>query len=210
MEDYDYIFKILLVGDSGVGKSSILNRFCDDNFDSNFNATVGVDCRMKKFNSDDKEIKLQLWEIVGQKRFISIASCYYPIAQAYILVFDITDRETFENIPMWIENIEKEEKTRLISVPKILVGNKSDLTNRRHVSYEEAVEFAHKMNSEYIEISVKENEKINSVFEKICKQIRVDNTGNMEIFQKGYKRSKGKRVGNLYCCGRDYDACCII
>lgn len=150
--EYDYLFKLLIIGDSGVGKSSLMNRFSDNIFNETFINTIGVDFKIRTINMDGKVIKLQIWDTAGQERFRTIVSSYYRGAHGIMVVFDITNKESFENIPMWCEEIKKYAAG---SVKKILIGNKSDFDTKRQVAYSEAKELADSMNMTYIETSAK-------------------------------------------------------
>lgn len=150
--EYDYLFKLLIIGDSGVGKSSLMNRFSDNIFNETFINTIGVDFKIRTINMDGKMIKLQIWDTAGQERFRTIVSSYYRGAHGIMVVFDITNKESFENIPMWCEEIKKYAAD---SIKKILIGNKSDFETKRQVVYSEAKELADSRNMEYIETSAK-------------------------------------------------------
>lgn len=152
INEYDYLFKLLIIGDSGVGKSSLMNRFSDNIFNETFINTIGVDFKIRTINMDGKVIKLQIWDTAGQERFRTIVSSYYRGAHGIMVVFDITNKESFENIPMWCEEIKKYAGG---SVKKILIGNKSDFDTKRQVEYSEAKELADSMNMDYIETSAK-------------------------------------------------------
>lgn len=169
IQNYDYLFKIILIGDSGVGKSSLLLRLVDMEFDPEFNATIGVDFKIKNLSIDDKIYKLQIWDSAGQDRFRSITTMYYRNCDGVILMFDVTDKKSFNNIISWLCEIEKHSKPGII---KILVGSKSDLKYERKVSYEEAREFADNFNISYIETSSKDNKNIEESFILLCKEIR--------------------------------------
>mmetsp|Transcript_18964 Transcript_18964/g.21787 ORF Transcript_18964/g.21787 Transcript_18964/m.21787 type:complete len:123 (-) Transcript_18964:275-643(-) len=119
--DYDYLFKILLIGNSGVGKSSLLLRFADDTFTDNFMPTIGVDFKIRTLEVDGKTIKLQIWDTAGQERFKTITSSYYKGAHGIIVVYDITDKESFKNIDTWMNEVEKHASD---NVSRILCGNK--------------------------------------------------------------------------------------
>ena len=119
--DYDYLFKILLIGNSGVGKSSLLLRFADDTFTDNFMPTIGVDFKIRTLEVDGRTIKLQIWDTAGQERFKTITSSYYKGAHGIIVVYDITDKESFKNIDTWMNEVEKHASD---NVSRILVGNK--------------------------------------------------------------------------------------
>ena len=105
--DYDYLFKILLIGNSGVGKSSLLLRFSDDTFTGNFMPTIGVDFKIRTLEVDGKTIKLQIWDTAGQERFKTITSSYYKGAHGIIVVYDVTDKESYKNIDTWMNEIDK-------------------------------------------------------------------------------------------------------
>ncbi|XP_048491757.1 GTP-binding protein YPTM2 isoform X2 [Beta vulgaris subsp. vulgaris] len=133
--EYDYLFKLLLIGDSGVGKSCLLLRFADDSYLDSYISTIGVDFKIRTVDQDGKTIKLQIWDTAGQERFRTITSSYYRGAHGIIVVYDITDQESFNNVKQWLSEIDRYASN---NVNKLLVGNKSDLTANRAVSYETA------------------------------------------------------------------------
>merc|ERR1712100_792056 len=137
--EYDYLFKLLLIGDSGVGKSCLLLRFADDTYTDSYISTIGVDFKIRTIELDGKTIKLQIWDTAGQERFRTITSSYYRGAHGIIVVFDVTDQESFENVKHWLQEIDKYANE---GVMKLLVGNKSDLQSKKVVSYDEAKELA--------------------------------------------------------------------
>lgn len=170
MELYDYLFKILLVGDSGVGKSSLLVRFSDHTYSEHYISTIGVDFKIRNLEVDRKVVKLQIWDTAGQERFRTITSSYYRGAHGIILVYDISDRETFDHVPLWLKEI-KYACNSSTAPQVILVGNKSDLDLKRQVSHEEADEFAQENDLIYIETSAKDNAHIQHAFESMVKRI---------------------------------------
>ena len=135
--EYDYLFKVLLIGNSGVGKSSLLLRFADDVFTDNFMPTIGVDFKIRTIEVDGKTIKLQIWDTAGQERFKTITSSYYKGAHGIIVTYDITDRESFSAIENWMGEVEKHASD---NISRILVGNKSDMEDSRQVSSDEGKE----------------------------------------------------------------------
>ena len=153
MEVYDYVLKILLLGDSGVGKSSILFRFAEDKFYEQQAATIGVDFKVKFMEVLDMKFKVAIWDTAGQERFRTLTSSYYKDAQGVCLIFDITRRETFDNLGRWMSELRVNSNNEDIIL--ILVGNKIDLAERREVSKEEAERFATSNNMIYIETSAK-------------------------------------------------------
>ncbi|MED6220296.1 Ras- protein RABE1d, variant 2 [Stylosanthes scabra] len=128
--DYDYLIKLLLIGDSGVGKSCLLLRFTDDTFTTSFITTIGIDFKIRTVELDGKRIKLQIWDTAGQERFRTITSAYYRGAMGILLVYDVTDESSFENIRNWIRNIEEHASD---NVNRILVGNKADMDESKRV-----------------------------------------------------------------------------
>lgn len=129
--EYDFMFKILLVGNSAVGKSSLLMRFADDIFTDNFLPTIGVDFKIRTIESSGSIVKLQMWDTAGQEKFKTITSAYYKGAHGVILTYDITDRKSFVDLQNWLSEIDKYSKENVV---KILVGNKNDLESQREVS----------------------------------------------------------------------------
>nr|AAA50159.1 GTP binding protein [Glycine max] len=130
--EYDYLFKLLLIGDSGVGKSCLLLRFSDDSYIESYISTIGVDFKIRTVEQDGKTIKLQIWDTAGQERFRTITSSYYRGAHGIIIVYDVTDgEESFNNVKQWLSEIDRYASD---NVNKLLVGNKCDLEANRAVS----------------------------------------------------------------------------
>lgn len=171
--EYDYSIKTLIIGDSGVGKSSIMNQFVESKYNDSFQSTIGVDYKTVFVNIQDKSIKFLIWDTAGQERFKSITKIYYRGAQVIIFVFDITDRISFDNIPNWIKET---EQTAPNSCLKILIGNKCDFDNqmgfsnnqtnkKRQVSKEDALEMVKTYGLiGYHETSAKTNKGIEDFF----------------------------------------------
>ena len=152
INEYDYLFKLIIIGDSGIGKSCLLNRFADDTYTDSYISTIGVDFKIRTLEVDGKVIKLQIWDTAGQERFRTITSSYYRGAHGIMLVFDITNPESFANLNQWLKEVENYSKE---DVRKILVGTKSDLADKRKVAYSDAVEYAKSNGMEYVETSAK-------------------------------------------------------
>ncbi len=138
-EDYDMILKIVLVGDSGVGKSNILLRYLKNDFDQNSKASVGVEFGSKKFIIDDCKIKGQIWDTAGQERYRSITNAYYKGAKGALLVYDITRESSFESVDKWIVDLKKNGDENIMI---ILIGNKNDLEDYRRISISQGEEKA--------------------------------------------------------------------
>ncbi len=168
MTDVDYIFKILIIGDSSVGKSNLLLRFSDNIFHDTFLPTIGVDFKIRNVTVGDKSIKLNIWDTAGQERFKTITAAYYKGAHGIILVFDITDRDTFNNISSWLGEIRKHAGPNVV---RLLVGNKCDLDSDRKVTQREAKEFAESQGMTYIETSAKARINVDEAFMTLTKQV---------------------------------------
>ncbi|OMJ81863.1 hypothetical protein SteCoe_17562 [Stentor coeruleus] len=192
--DYDYLFKIVLVGDSGVGKSCLLLRFADDTFSESYISTIGVDFRFKTLSIDGQIIKLQIWDTAGQERFKTITSAYYRGADGVILVFDKTSRDTFNNIASWLEEINKYSETST----RILVGNKDDAKEIMQVDQETGNKYANELKMNYVETSALNSHQVTFAFESIARELIARKTNSVE---KGKKLGSGqpKSIGN--CCG---------
>lgn len=189
--DYDYLFKILLIGNSGVGKSSLLLRFADDTFTDNFMPTIGVDFKIRTLEVDGRTIKLQIWDTAGQERFKTITSSYYKGAHGIIVVYDITDKESFKNIDTWMNEVEKHASD---NVSRILVGNKCDMDESRQVSTDEGKELADQYNIRFMETSAKESANVEEAFTLMTKEIksRVVHTEARKPTQTGKKLTAPK------------------
>jgi len=159
--EYDYLFKLLLIGDSGVGKSCLLLRFADDTYTESYISTIGVDFKIRTIELDGKTIKLQIWDTAGQERFRTITSSYYRGAHGIIVVYDVTDNESFNNVKQWLHEI---DRYACENVNKLLVGNKSDLTSKRVVSADQGREFAESLGIDFLETSAKTSSNVEQAF----------------------------------------------
>ncbi|KAI3378543.1 hypothetical protein SNEBB_003421 [Seison nebaliae] len=168
-QEYDYQFKLLLIGDSGVGKSCLLLRFCDDVYTSSYISTIGVDFKIRTLNLDDKNAKLQIWDTAGQERFRTITSSYYRGAQGIIIVYDVTDMETFNNVRQWLTEIDRYASENVL---KLLVGNKSDLTDKKVVDYETASKYAEHLHIPFLETSAKDSTNVEQAFQRMAELIK--------------------------------------
>ncbi|CAE6481126.1 unnamed protein product [Rhizoctonia solani] len=197
--EYDYLFKLLLIGDSGVGKSCLLLRFADDTYTESYISTIGVDFKIRTIELEGKTVKLQivrvqsfshitlpgnaLWDTAGQERFRTITSSYYrgqerfrTITSSYyrgahgiIVVYDVTDNDTFTNVKQWLQEIDRYASE---GVNKLLVGNKSDLTSKKVVEYTVAKEFADQLSIPFLETSAKNATNVEQAFLTMAKQIK--------------------------------------
>ncbi|AED90617.1 GTP-binding protein-like [Arabidopsis thaliana] len=168
--DYDYLIKLLLIGDSGVGKSCLLLRFSDDTFTTSFITTIGIDFKIRTVELDGKRIKLQIWDTAGQERFRTITTAYYRGAMGILLVYDVTDESSFNNIRNWMKNIEQHASD---NVNKILVGNKADMDeSKRAVPTAKGQALADEYGIKFFETSAKTNLNVENVFMSIAKDIK--------------------------------------
>ncbi|XP_063690996.1 ras-related protein Rab-10-like [Bolinopsis microptera] len=165
---FDYLFKLLLIGDSGVGKTCILFRFSDDAFNSTFISTIGIDFKIKTIELHGKKIKLQIWDTAGQERFQTITTSYYRGAMGIMLVYDITQSSSFGNINKWLRNIEDHATD---NVAKLILGNKCDMEARRVVPTEQGEQLAKSKGLKFLETSAKANINIDKAFTMIAEDI---------------------------------------
>jgi Ras-related protein Rab-1A len=167
-DSYSLLEKVLLIGDSGVGKSCLLLRFADNSFNSSFISTIGVDFKVKTMEVNGSKVKMQIWDTAGQERFRTITSSYYRGAHAIMIVYDITDQESFNNVRNWLQEIDKFASD---NVNKILVGNKSDLPNRQ-VDTAQARDFAASLGIPFIETSAKTSANVEQAFLKMASDVQ--------------------------------------
>lgn len=170
MDDYDYLAKIVLIGDSGVGKSSAMYRFVDEMFSESFISTIGVDFKIKTVHTLGKKVKLQIWDTAGQEKFRTITTSYYRGAHAILVFFDLTDLASFEHIKLWLDEIDRYIQGGNNPVV-MLVGTKADLTNVRMVHQEKIDGFCKERNLECIITSARDGTNINQLFERIAMKI---------------------------------------
>ncbi|KAI4825839.1 hypothetical protein KUCAC02_021504 [Chaenocephalus aceratus] len=149
---YDYLFKLLLIGDSGVGKTCLLSGSARDSFNTTFISTIGIDFKIRTIELDGKRVKLQIWDTAGQERFRTITTAYYRGAMGIMLVYDISNEKSFENIKNWIRNIEEHASS---DVEKMVLGNKCDMTDRRQVSKDRGEKLAIDYGVKFLETSAK-------------------------------------------------------
>ena len=176
-ETYEKLFKILLLGDSSVGKSSLFLSFMDKSWNETFVPTIGVDFKIKTINVNNMNIKYQVWDTAGQERFRTIISSYYKGAHGILLVYDITLKESFESLNDWLNEIKKNTSKNIV---KVLIGNKIDLNDKRIISFDEAKEFADNNNMKYIETSAKTATNVDQAFGLIGVELMKSFKGNEE------------------------------
>jgi len=164
----DILLKIVLIGDSSVGKSNLLSRFTTGGFSEETRSTIGVEFAIKQIKIKDKIVKAQIWDTAGQERYRAITSAYYRNAVGAMMVYDIVQKETFDNIERWLAELRHHAD---LNVQIMLVGNKSDLCHVREVPMDRAKRFAAENGLSFMETSAKEDENVESAFEKLITQI---------------------------------------
>ncbi|CAG0882329.1 unnamed protein product [Cyprideis torosa] len=205
-QNFDYMFKLLIIGNSSVGKTSFLFRYADDSFTSAFVSTVGIDFKVKTVFRNDKRVKLQIWDTAGQERYRTITTAYYRGAMGFILMYDITNEESFNSVQDWVTQIKTYSWD---NAQVILVGNKCELEDERVVSRERGAQLAAQLGVEFYETSAKENINVKAVFERlvdiICDKMSesLDSDPNM-MNQGGIKGTKladsgGQKQGGQCC-----------
>lgn len=166
---YDMQIKLLMIGDSGVGKTCLLLRYANDSFSPTFITTIGIDFKIKNVDIDGKRVKLQIWDTAGQERFRTITTSYFRGAQGIVLVYDVTDRRSFESIRNWISQIQQHAD---VHVNKILVGNKCDMVDEKVVSTEEGKKLAKEFGMDFWEASAKNDTNVEQCFLTIARSVK--------------------------------------
>jgi small GTP-binding protein domain len=182
--EYDYLFKFVLLGGAGVGKTSLILRYCDNEFQENYSATIGLDFKIRTIKIGNKTVKIQIWDTAGQERYNALTSVYYKGSHGCIAVYDITNRESFEVAKKHLNKAYTE-----YGFPKgcaLLVGNKLDLETNRKVSRQEGLNLASAFEAGFVEASAKTSEYVDDIFFNLC-QILVDKSIKGEL--QGIKSS---------------------
>ena len=206
-DEFDIIFKIVLIGDSGVGKTNLLGRYLKKEYKEETKATVGVEFGEKKYELNGLKIKAQIWDTAGQERYKAITSMYYKGAKGALIVFDLSSKNTFQNVEKWYNEI---KKTSDPNINLILIGNKSDLKDKRQISTEEGENKAKEMNVAYLETSALNCDNVDKAFdaliEAISKKMKMeieaeeeenDDNNNDNIQNKNFKDEKQNQMINL-------------
>ena len=193
--EVEFVFKILLLGDSEVGKSCFLMRYSDNVFVENYITTIGLDYKLKSVKLDSgKTIKVQLWDTAGQDKYRTIAKNYFKGSHGILLLYDVTKQSSFQNIRDWIQDIREEVSQKAII---FLIGNKIDLVDKRKISKEKGIELAEEYKLPFFEASAKSGENVDEVFKALYKKIsEVYGDLEKEMGTKLNKRKKNKRK----CC----------
>ena len=197
-EEFDEKIKLMVLGDSSVGKSSILTKYCKNEFMSKYITTIGIDFQIKYLNINNKRIKLQIWDTAGQERYRVVTKNYFNTSNGFVIIYDITSRESFNNINNWMEQIESMVGDR---VKCMIFGNKNDLVSERKVQKEEGEELAKRYNCSFFETSAKEGNNIEEGFKSITLEI-IEKLKNSKVKKDNgttiLKSKKNKQKKN--CC----------
>lgn len=199
--EYDYLFKLLLIGDSSVGKSCLLLRFADDSYVDSYISTIGVDFKIRTVELEGKTVKLQIWDTAGQERFRTITSSYYRGAHGIIIVYDVTEMESFTNVKQWLNEIDRYASD---SVCKLLVGNKCDLVENKVVTTEMGKALADELGIPFLETSAKDAINVEQAFLTMAAEIK-KKVGNLHTANKqssGTVQMKGQPIqqNSSSCC----------
>ena len=178
---YDMIFKVVLIGDTSVGKTNILSKYLSNEFDPDSKATVGVEFGTKDFQIENNKVKVQIWDTAGQERYRSITNAYYKGAKGSLLVYDITNRKSFENLDKWLSDLKSNGEDK-ISV--VLIGNKSDLESERKITLEEGKEKAAFFKLAFMETSALNGNNIENAFNELITDVYKN---HHELFEKQAK-----------------------
>ena len=199
-KEYDLLFKLILIGDSYVGKSNILLKYLKNQFNENSKTTIGVDT--KNIIINNKRIKIQIWDTAGQERYRSITSAYYKGAKGALIVYDITRKNTFDNIDKWITDL-KLNGDKNICI--IILGNKSDLIDKREINKNDGIKKAEMYKTAFLETSALNGDNISKAFDELIEQIVINNKNifqddNENEIDKGVNLNDEKNNNKKKCC----------
>eukprot|EP01084_Bolivina_argentea_P171910 297814_1 len=206
---FDYLFKVILIGDSGVGKTSTLERFVDNTINDRYIQTIGVDFKMKTIFCSNVTVKLQIWDTTGQERFRSITTSYYKGSHIFFIIFDITDIESFKHVSKCINDINQYADHQNI-FGKMLIGNKIDMENKRVVEFDKAEQVANNADFKYMESSAKTGYNLESIFKyaaenAVAKKKELDKLLAMEAMEKeesnaSFATNVTQKMSGCCCC----------
>ena len=166
--NFDYLFKYIIIGDAAVGKSNLLLRYAHGQFKPEYQLTIGVEFGAKNIQIKNKIYRIQIWDTAGQENFRSITRAYYKNSVCALVVYDITNRDSFNNVSTWIEDCKNQSPKTIFMV---LVGNKSDLQDKRQVNFEEGQELAERFQMLFFETSAKDGNNVEEIFLKSADEI---------------------------------------
>jgi|Transcript_8303 small GTP-binding protein len=201
-DDYDYLFKIVLIGDSGVGKSNILSRFTRNEFSVESKSTIGVEFATRSIEIEKKVVKAQIWDTAGQERYRAITSAYYRGAVGALLVYDVTKKETFADVEKWLAELRDHADSKIVIM---LTGNKCDLQHLRSVTTQDAEIYAAKEDLLFLETSALNSVNIDAAFQKVLSVIHersqtLEPIQNKQASENLVEIEKSKAVAREKCC----------
>merc|ERR1712216_1082675 len=201
-DEYDFLFKVVLIGDSGVGKSNLLTRFTRDEFKQGSKSTIGVEFATQTIQVDKKNIKAQIWDTAGQERYRAITSAYYRGAVGALLVYDVTKKETFADVEKWLAELRDHADSKIVIM---LVGNKCDLQHLRSVTTQDAEIYAAKEDLLFLETSALNSVNIDAAFQKVLSVIHersqtLEPIQNKQASENLVEIEKSKAVAREKCC----------
>ena len=195
-EEPDYTIKLLIVGDSSVGKTNFIYRFIENRFNENYMTTTGIDLKTMNIEIKNKKIRVQLWDTAGQEKYRAITKNLFLKVQGTLVVYDITNQDSFVNLKSWVKSI-RDECGRQMQI--LLIGNKSDLDEKREISKDEALAYAKEEKVDYLETSSKTGENIQKAIQILCEKV-LDNTDfdadhSFTLEQSSFSKEKKRK-----CC----------
>lgn len=200
-DEYDEKIKIMVIGESKIGKTSLISRYCNNEFFGGvYLSTIGIDFQIKDLNIKNKKIRLQIWDTAGQERYRNIAKNYFQSGDGFVIVYDISNRESFEKLDYWIEQIKTNAQE---NIKLILFGNKCDITDDREVSKEDGEEYAKKNKIKFFEVSAKEGTNVVNAFETFVNDILASYSPN-----DNFKKRKSKMLSTPIELPKKKSFCC--
>jgi small GTP-binding protein len=187
----DFKLKIVVVGDSGVGKTNLIRRFIQDDFQSNSKATVGVEFFSKSFKINDNVFKIEIWDTAGQERYKSITAAYYKGAKGGLVVYDVTSKTSFDNVDNWVSEIKEKAST---DMKTMMIGNKIDLKDERQVSTEEALEKAKLLELPLMEASALDSTNVKQAFYDLLKEMYKEVKKTIDVVEQAEKQNEGVQL----------------
>ncbi|KAJ5070763.1 ras-related protein rab-1a [Anaeramoeba ignava] len=197
--NYDYRINIVLIGDSGVGKTSLLIRYFDGTFTEPYNTTIGVEFKIKTIEMNEKIYKFLVWDTAGAERFRAVTRSYYRGAHGIMVIYDVTNQDSFDNLKIWIQQIQAFAND---NVNIMLIGAKSDLVSKKVIDTETGEKFAEQLGIPFFETSSKENINVNEAFETFFKQVgtRAVQTNDPNIKNQNKNQNQNQNQNKTNCC----------
>jgi small GTP-binding protein len=201
----NYVIKLLTLGETEVGKTSIVLRYSDDKFHEDKIATIGIDFKIKIIRKGNEVIKVSIYDTAGEERFKTLIKHYYRGANGILLIFDLTKKSTFDKLNFWLEDL-RENSDNIDNLYIHLIGNKNDLEEQRAISFEEATNFAKKNKLPYMEVSAKTGKNIKNLFDEVIKGAMIKMINNLkendkkDIMTLSFLDKEEVKEKNLFCC----------